>query len=146
MIGNEIYCYINGFLKCNISKKSSYIIGNKKFTRKICVLNLRNKTKSVFARVIVRYYVWKKNTKETGKIMIKSTYRWNNWTRFRKCITRGKVVHFRSTINTSRSRTRRIQFIIFIFVKKSFFVSAYVKNVVVKLHISRLGLRWVFRI
>ena len=29
----------------------------------------------------------------------------NNWTKFRKWITRGKFVHFRSTIDTSRSRT-----------------------------------------
>ena len=42
IIENEIYCYINAFLKWNISKKTSYIVGNKKFTRKICVLNLRN--------------------------------------------------------------------------------------------------------
>ena len=27
------------------SKKTSYIVGNKKFTAKICVLNLRNKRK-----------------------------------------------------------------------------------------------------
>ena len=45
MIENEIYCYVNGFLKWNISKKTSYIVGNKKFTRKISVLNLRNKRK-----------------------------------------------------------------------------------------------------
>ena len=30
-IGNEIYCYVNGFLKWNIGKKTSYVIGNKKF-------------------------------------------------------------------------------------------------------------------
>ena len=45
MIENEIYCYVNGFLKWNISKKTSCIVGNKKFTRKISVLNLRNKRK-----------------------------------------------------------------------------------------------------
>ena len=101
-------------------KRPSYIVGNKKFTRKICVLNLRNKRKTIFAGVIIRYYKWKKITKETSQIIIKSTYRWNNWTKFRKCITRGKHVHFRSTIDTSRSRTRKIQFIIFIFVKKFF--------------------------
>ena len=43
MIENEIYCYVNGFLKWNISKKTSYIVGNKKFTEKIYILNLRNK-------------------------------------------------------------------------------------------------------
>ena len=52
MIENEIYCYVNGFLKWNISKKTSYIVGNKKFTGKICILNLRNKRKSIFARVL----------------------------------------------------------------------------------------------
>ena len=29
----------------NISKKTSYIAGNKKFSEKICILNLRNKRK-----------------------------------------------------------------------------------------------------
>ena len=43
MIENEIYRYVNGFLKWNISKNTSYIVGNKKFTRTISVLNLRNK-------------------------------------------------------------------------------------------------------
>ena len=52
-----------------------------------------------------------------GKIMIKSAYRLNNCTKFRKWITRGKFLHFRSTIDTSSSRTR-IEFITFIFVKK----------------------------
>ena len=28
MIEKEIYCYVNGFLKWNISKKTSYIVGN----------------------------------------------------------------------------------------------------------------------
>ena len=145
-IENEIYFYINGFLKYTISKKTSYILGNKKFTRKICVLNLRKKRKSIFLRVIIRYYRWKKITKEMNKIIIKSTYRGNNRTKFKKCITRGKLVHFRSTIDASGSRTRRMQFIIIIFVKKVFFVSTYVKNLVVKLHVPRLGLRWAFRI
>ena len=31
MIENEIYCYVNGFLKWNIGKKTSQIVGNKKF-------------------------------------------------------------------------------------------------------------------
>ena len=146
MIENEINCYINGFLKWNISKKTSYIVRNKKFTRKICVLNLRNKRKSIFARVIIKYYRWKKITKETRMILIKSTYRENNRRKFRKCITRGKLVHFKSIIDMSRSRSRRIQSIIFIFIKKVFLVSTYVKRVVVKLHVSRLGLRWAFRI
>ena len=75
MIENEIYCYINGFLKWNISKKTSYVIGNKKFFGKICILNWRNKRKSIFARVIIRKETLEKITKETGKIIIKSTYR-----------------------------------------------------------------------
>ena len=54
MIENEIYCYINGFLKWNTSKKTSHIVGNKKFFGKICILNLRDKIKSTFARVIIR--------------------------------------------------------------------------------------------
>ena len=71
MIGNEIYCYINGSLKWNISKKTSYIVGNTKILGKICILNLRNKIKSIFARELKV----KKITKETVKIIIKSTYR-----------------------------------------------------------------------
>ena len=39
----RFYCYISNLLKCNISKKTSYITGNKKITGKTCVLNLRNK-------------------------------------------------------------------------------------------------------
>ena len=31
MVENEIYCYVNGFLKWNISKKTGYIVGTKKF-------------------------------------------------------------------------------------------------------------------
>ena len=38
MIENEIYCYINDFLKQNISKKTSCIVGNKKSSWKICIL------------------------------------------------------------------------------------------------------------
>ena len=53
MVENEIYCYVNGFLKLNLSKETSYIIGNKKFFGRICILNLRNKRKSIFARVIL---------------------------------------------------------------------------------------------
>ena len=52
MIEIEIYCYISGFLKWNISKKTSYIVGNKKLSGKIWILNLRNKRKSIFAKVI----------------------------------------------------------------------------------------------
>ena len=54
MFENETYCYVNDFLKWNISKKASYIVGNKKCFGKICILNLRNKRKSIFARVIIR--------------------------------------------------------------------------------------------
>ena len=45
MIENEIYSYVNDFLKWNISKKSSYIVRNKKISGKICILNLRKKKK-----------------------------------------------------------------------------------------------------
>ena len=54
MIKNEIYCYINDIFKWNISKKTSYIVGNKKFSGKICILNLRNKRKSIFVGVVIR--------------------------------------------------------------------------------------------
>ena len=47
MIENEIYCYFNGFLKWNIDKKTSYIVGNKTFFGKICILNLRKNRKNV---------------------------------------------------------------------------------------------------
>ena len=46
MIENEIYCYINSFLKWNTSKETRYIVGNKKFFGKSCILNSRNKSKS----------------------------------------------------------------------------------------------------
>ena len=55
-----LLCQWKYFLKCNISKKTSYTIGKKKFTGKICILNLRKKKrKSVIATVIIRYYGWK---------------------------------------------------------------------------------------
>ena len=88
MIENEIYCYINGFLKWNSSKNTSYIVEIKKFSGKIFILNLRNKRKIIFARVIIRIFRWKTITKETGR-------------------------------SRTRSRTSRIQFIIFNFVKNS---------------------------
>ena len=118
MIKNDIYCYINGFLKWNISKKTSYIVRNKEVSREICILNLRNKRKRIFGRIIIRNSRWKKITKETGKIIIKSTYRSNNWTKFREWITKREFVHFRSSINTNRNRARRIQFNTFNFIKK----------------------------
>ena len=68
MIEKEIYCYVNGFLKWNISKKTSYVIGNKKFFGKICILNLRNKRKSIFARVIIRNERRKKITTEMARL------------------------------------------------------------------------------
>ena len=40
--------------------------------------------------------------------------------KFKKSITRGKLLPFKSAIDTSRSRTRSIQFIIYIFIKKVF--------------------------
>ena len=38
---------VTGFLKWNIRKKPSYIVGNKEFSGKICIFNLRNKRKSI---------------------------------------------------------------------------------------------------
>ena len=54
MIEKEIYCYANGFLKWDISKETSYIAENKKFFGKVCILKLKDKRKSIFARVIIR--------------------------------------------------------------------------------------------
>ena len=96
MIEFEIYPNINGFLKWKISKDASYIEENKKVTGKICILNLRNKIKSIFATVIIRYQEKKKMTKEAGELIVKSTYKLKNSTMF---------VHFRSTIDKNRSRT-----------------------------------------
>ena len=109
----------------------------------IGILNLRKKRKSIFARVIIKNLKWKKITKETGKIITRSTYRWNNWTKFRKWITGGEFVHFRSTIDTSRNRTRRIQFIIFNFVKNVYVKYVYIKSIsslyqIVKIYIIAL--------
>ena len=53
MIKHEIYCSINGFVKWNISKKTSYIAGNKKFIGKICIFNLRNNKKNIFTRIVI---------------------------------------------------------------------------------------------
>ena len=53
MIENEICCYMNGFFKWSINEKTSYIVGNKKFSGKISILILKNKRKSIFGRVSV---------------------------------------------------------------------------------------------
>ena len=50
MIGNGIYCYISGFLKQNICKKTRYIVANKKFSGNLDFLfykqkKQKNKTK-----------------------------------------------------------------------------------------------------
>ena len=50
MIENDIYCYVNGFLKWNIGKMTSYIVGNKKYFENICILNLRNKRKKYLCK------------------------------------------------------------------------------------------------
>ena len=99
---------------------------------------MRNKRKSICAKVIIRNEKWKKITKETNKIITKITYRWNNQMTFRKWITRGEFVHFRSTIDTGRSRTRRIQLIIFNYVhyfKLPYigYLSHHIKNKLLKL-------------
>ena len=52
IIENEIYSYDNGFLKWNISKKTSYIVQNKKFFD--FRSSFEKQKKSVFARVIIR--------------------------------------------------------------------------------------------
>ena len=71
MIHSEVYCFFSGLLKWNNSKKTSYVVENKKLPGKVRVLNLRNKRKNVSERVIIRYYGWEKITKEKGKIIIK---------------------------------------------------------------------------
>ena len=38
MIENEIYSYINGFLKWYICKKTGYIVGNNKFLERLAFL------------------------------------------------------------------------------------------------------------
>ena len=45
MTENRIYCYANGFWKWNISKKTTYIVGNMELFENICIINLRNKRK-----------------------------------------------------------------------------------------------------
>ena len=49
---NEIYCYINGFLKWIISKKTSYVV-ERFFSRKICILNLRNKKRVSLSKYLL---------------------------------------------------------------------------------------------
>ena len=121
MIENVVYCYVNGFLKCSVIKNSSYIVGNKKFARKTWILNMRKKKeKKYLCKSNHQVLQWKKITKEMGMIITKSIYRWNNRMELRKWITRRKLAHFRSTIDASRSRTRRIQFIINILLQKVF--------------------------
>ena len=59
MIVNEIYCYVNGFWKWNIGKKTSYNIGNKKFSGKIC--NLKKKKEKTSQK---KKYLWNSNHQE----------------------------------------------------------------------------------
>ena len=40
MIGNDIYSCINGFKKRNINEKTRYIVENKNFSGKICIVKL----------------------------------------------------------------------------------------------------------
>ena len=61
MIENEIYCYVNAFLKWNILKKTSYVVGNKKFFGNICIINLREK------KVSLQEFHWKLKVKEDHK-------------------------------------------------------------------------------
>ena len=62
MIESEIYYYVNGFLKWNISKKTSYIVGNKKYLGKICIVNLRHKKK-----YLCKSYHWELKVREDQK-------------------------------------------------------------------------------
>ena len=84
----------------------------------------------------------KEDQKVKDKIIIKSTYRSNNRS---KWITRKESVHFRSTIDTRRSKTRRIKFIALIFIKKDFLNAAYcfpTPNCVIIIKLSPYLLSW----
>ena len=137
MIGNEIFYYVNGFFKWNIGKKTSYVIGTKNFLGKICVLYLRNKRKSIFARVIIRNKRCKKITKETGKITIKSTYRWNNrkWSLGNESLEKNLCI-------------LGVPYILALAEPEGCNLSYWIllKTFLVKLRVSRLGLHWAFRI
>ena len=49
---------------------------------------MRKKRRSIFVRVTIRNYAWRRIAEEMGKILIKSTYRWNNRSKFKKWITK----------------------------------------------------------
>ena len=52
MIENEIYCYVNCFLKWNNSKNTSYVVGNKKFFGKICIPSqLKDKSDVIYFKL-----------------------------------------------------------------------------------------------
>ena len=139
MIKNEIYCYISCFMKCNINKKTSYIVESKKdFVERFTFLIWKTKQKVSLDKELKA----KEDQKVNDKIIIKSTYRSNNRS---KWITRKEFVYFRSTIDTRRSKTRMIQFIKLIFIKKNFVNAAYcfpTPNDVIMIKLSPYLLSW----
>ena len=85
--------------------------------------------------------MWEKITKETGKIIIKSTYRWNNRSLGNESLEENLYILAVSYIWTgAKSEGYNLPYSISL--KK--FVSTYEENVAVKLRVSRLGLHWAF--
>ena len=75
MIQNDIYCYVSGFWKSNISKKTSYNVGNKEITRKICNLNLRNKMQQYSSGTTGEKSSQRKRARSQLKVPIDETIR-----------------------------------------------------------------------
>ena len=75
MIQNDIYCYVSGFWMSNISKRTSYNVGNKEITRKICVLNLRNKMQQQSSGTTSEKRSQRKRAKSQLKVPIDETIR-----------------------------------------------------------------------
>ena len=57
-------------MKLNIKKKTSYILVNKKFTGKICILTFGIERKSIFARAITRSKVERKSKKKRARLQL----------------------------------------------------------------------------
>ena len=50
MIENEIYCYIKNLVIQNVSNKTCYILGNKRFYGKIYILNFEKQKKNYLCK------------------------------------------------------------------------------------------------
>ena len=75
MIQNDIYCFVSGFWNSNISKKTSYNVGNKEITRKICDLNLRNKMQQYSSGTTGEKSSQRKRARSQFKVPIDETIR-----------------------------------------------------------------------